>query len=253
MDLPILVVIGESGVGKSTFLNYIAGLNESDNGCNFKVGESDPTRGLTQETSARKVKWLGRGREFIAVDTPGLRDPMGTDTDKFRIKDIVTFIKDGLKPRKIAMFLYLHKATLTRFNFHYLKMFHYMFGDVFWSHLMLEVTWWPHDTRSSRRRQRKRKFLPDRATAKENLNGLIRNLTKIPTGISVPVVFIDSIYDPLDYIDDSETERDKIAQIQRSQVKALEHKLFDASVIGFQCLTCNYDFIPGRSGGSMAP
>ena len=165
----------------------------------------------------------------------------------------MTFVKDRLKPRKITLFLYLHRATSTRFNFHYLKMFHYMFGDVFWSHLMLEVTWWPHDTRSSRRRERKRKFLPNRSAAEENLNALIRNLTSLPASMSVPVVFIDSIYDPLDYIDDSKAERDKIGQIQRSQERALEDKLFDPNVIGFECLTCNYDFIPRGSGGSLAP
>ena len=62
-DLPVVLVIGESGVGKSTFLNYISGASDTSHPCNFKTG-SLQRKGVTTETVAVKVKWLGAGDFF---------------------------------------------------------------------------------------------------------------------------------------------------------------------------------------------
>ena len=247
------MVIGESGVGKSTFLNFISGLDES-HPCNFKAGESDPTQGLTTQTVAKKVKWKGNGREFIAVDTPGLDDPLGEETDGKRIRNIIEFLQNGLDGRKITTFLYIHKGTKTRYNFHYLRMFHYMFGDRFWDHLCIEVTWWKHTRPAYKERAKgKRVGFENETNAAEKLNKYIQETTNAPNNFEIPIVFIDPMFDLENFEYLPKNLSDIIMAPQNMGEEKLHDRLFHSNLGGFKCLNCNADFIPHGRGKSTRP
>ena len=250
-DLPVLVVIGRSGVGKSTLLNYLGGLQENDL-CYFNTGES--SSGITERTEAKKIRWRGTGSQFIVVDTPGLNDPQ--DRDKEIASDIVTFIRDRFQHRKITLFLFLHKYEDVRFNFKTLKMYHYMFGDIFWDHLMIEITWWSHDPDSERRRlMRRRQGMHTRESTTTKLIEYIKSQTRIPADHTLPFVFIDPIYDKdyyqefIQYFDLSQQRN--IEHKQNLEQEKVRQKLFFGSDDGFSCSDNCKSVVPSQTQGPI--
>ncbi|MBD2184318.1 ribosome biogenesis GTPase Der [Planktothrix sp. FACHB-1355] len=61
MPLPIVAIIGRPNVGKSTFVNRLAGMQDA-------IVHDEP--GVTRDRTYRQAYW--RDREFIVVDTGGL-------------------------------------------------------------------------------------------------------------------------------------------------------------------------------------
>ena len=74
---PRILIVGATGVGKSSLANVLIGCDPLADGCTFPVG-----RGYTYTTRETKIgtgKWLGTGQEITVVDTPGFGDSSGRD------------------------------------------------------------------------------------------------------------------------------------------------------------------------------
>jgi predicted GTPase len=87
MSIPIILIIGYTGSGKSSILNSLCGVKNF-----FKVGESLESE--TEETIVQNLKWKNSKKEFIGIDTPGIADSKGRDSQ--HISEMV----EELKKRK---------------------------------------------------------------------------------------------------------------------------------------------------------
>ncbi len=72
LPLPHIVIIGATGVGKSSLANVFIGEDPTCKNCTFPVcGGADS---CTKNTNYAVGLWLGSGLEFTVVDTPGFGD-----------------------------------------------------------------------------------------------------------------------------------------------------------------------------------
>ena len=108
---PIVIVIGESGTGKSTFSNFISGQSEKQP-CAFLTGNNADLSSVTKHPEARIVRWRGTGELFTLVDTPGLSDPQGEDADRNHFKEVVGVLRNKLK--HIHAIVHVVKGTENR-------------------------------------------------------------------------------------------------------------------------------------------
>lgn len=66
---PHLIILGASGVGKSSISNVLLGEKPDCNNCTFPVCHGLDS--CTKETSYAVGRWVGTGENFTIVDTPG--------------------------------------------------------------------------------------------------------------------------------------------------------------------------------------
>jgi len=151
-QIPVVVVIGETGVGKSLLASKIGGL-QAENTI-FKVSAE-----LSSETNTTNVfftNWFGKEGvedEVIVVDTPGLNDSEGRD-DK-HISDMM--VKLG-QIGSVNTFLLCVHAETQRLNDPLIKMlrtFENALTKRFWGHSLLVFTHWYMDAASQKRRKNK--------------------------------------------------------------------------------------------------
>ena len=74
---PRLVILGATGVGKSSLANVLLGRDKNYEGAGYSDGCFQVRGGLdsvTKATCAEAGLWLGSGQSFTVVDTPGFGD-----------------------------------------------------------------------------------------------------------------------------------------------------------------------------------
>ena len=66
---PRLVILGSTGVGKSSLANVLIGEKPNCDACTFPVCSGGDS--CTKETSYAVGNWLENGTKFTVIDTPG--------------------------------------------------------------------------------------------------------------------------------------------------------------------------------------
>ena len=137
-----VVVLGNTGVGKSSLLNMLAGCEYA-----FRVGD-----GAMSETSlatAQVHRFLGRadGVQLRLIDTQGLSDSSGDQKDMENLKNMVEAIR---QQGHIDLFIVCFEGPAPRFS-HYaqsmVSLFSQIFGD-FLQHSVLVFNKWTRWTSS---------------------------------------------------------------------------------------------------------
>ena len=205
-----VVVLGNTGVGKSSFLNMLAGQENA-----FKVG--DGAMSETALTSAKNFRFLGRhdGVELRLIDTQGLSDSGGDAKDMQHIKNMVESIK---KEEYIDLFIICFDGPSPRFSSYAqstVTLFRQIFPD-FLQHTVLVFNKWinPNQGRMD--------------TLRNEYQAIFRNEYNVP---NVPCYFIDSNFNRAmlrDNQDGSQTVRHLHPSIQErtmSQLNGLVHHL----------------------------
>ena len=72
LPLPHIIILGSTGVGKSSLANVLIGESPTCKNCTFPVCSGADS--CTKETTYAVQPWLGDGQVFTVVDTPGFGD-----------------------------------------------------------------------------------------------------------------------------------------------------------------------------------
>merc|ERR1711892_847284 len=153
LDLPEprLVIIGQTGAGKSTLANVLLGEDPDCKNCTFAVCDSHNS--CTKHTNYAVGKWLGVGPQFTVVDTPGFADSDDEDTEL--IDEMMGTLHTVIKGAN-ALVLLLNGED-ERFDSSFQQMLREMqalFGEEFWLNTIIGVSHWAYDSHSVASRNR---------------------------------------------------------------------------------------------------
>ena len=111
MPEPHLIIIGGTGVGKSSLANVLLGQSPDCDNCTFEV--CSDLYSCTKETKYAVGNWIGNAnQEFTIVDTPGFGDSDGEDN--LLINEMVGTLKEVIKTTN--GFLLVFKGDDERFD-----------------------------------------------------------------------------------------------------------------------------------------
>ena len=181
-----MIVIGPTGVGKSTFCNVISGRDPTDNSI-FPV--SDSGESVINKTSGTEIEWRGsEGFPVTLIDTPGLSD---TSEDDF--KNISGMIKELEKHSEIHVFVLTVNGTQLTFPKYFKDMiliFQLCYGEQFLNkNTIIEVTNWSFNEASIRRRD------IDEETLKQRINDELKKLVSNDVlQNQLEVLFVDALH-----------------------------------------------------------
>ena len=89
---PKIVIVGQTGAGKSTLADVLLGQDPNCNNCTFTICAGHDS--CTKETKYAQGLWLGEGEKFTVVDTPGFGD--SNNDDSILIDEMMTTLKDQI-------------------------------------------------------------------------------------------------------------------------------------------------------------
>ena len=118
LPLPHIVIIGSTGVGKSSLANVFIGEDPTCDNCTFQVCD-DFGQSCTKNTNYAVEPWLGVGQEFTVVDTPGFGD--SDQEDSALIDEMMNVLKNTVKSASV-LFLVLDGGS-DRFERIFMRIF----------------------------------------------------------------------------------------------------------------------------------
>lgn len=205
----ICLVLGETGVGKSTFINGITKTTE--------CGVSNKGKACTRYFKIVKTNYDGSNYSFI--DTPGLNDAKG---DEKNINQIKTALSDYPKFRCILVLLKFQDIRLTNSTMKNIKILMQCFPvKNFWKHVFIVRT---HADTSSKKFKREKakiensivnsingkddKDNEDDKDFKDLINFMTKNHIQFPQNIDE--FYVDNDDQDADNFENNEIEFDKI-------------------------------------------
>ena len=183
-----ILLVGETGSGKSSFANYIVGIKDA-----FEV--SDDAESCTKET-IRKISQLDP--EISIVDTPGLQDSSGSD--KVHYEKMLKIIKEM---KYLHFILLVFNYTSPRFTSsiqYMIKFLCNVFPKNFAYHVGIIFTHYHHDYQVKINKKKKKDPREERNAFIKNIMELISQTTNEEVFLGPPVYYLDS------YIEDDNSK-----------------------------------------------
>jgi len=192
---PRIVILGATGVGKSSLANVLVGRDKNYAGQNFRDGCFKVSTGLdsiTKQTCADQGYWLGDSnrQRFTIIDTPGFGDKL-LEEEK-TIENLVATLRDQVK--YVHVFIIAFKQTdnrMTNSLRSMISLFEKMFGKKFWDNAILEATHWNHGEDAERIRMASQPPITQKFWADE-FNRILKNEYNLKKDLKS--VFIDTYY-----------------------------------------------------------
>ena len=220
-----MIVIGPTGVGKSTFCNVIAGKDPMDQST-FPV--SDSGESVTNKTSGEEIEWRGSGGFPVTlIDTPGLSDSSEDD-----FKNISGMLKELEKHSEIHVFVLTVNGTQLTFSRYFKDMiliFQLCYGPQFLNkNTIIEVTHWSFDDANINRRK------IDEETLKQKINEELKKvIPKLQDQLQV--IFVDAMHNR-SYESKHDKEKTKFIE---------EMNKLESFLTSVEPYSCNHEEFPG--------
>ena len=192
LPLPHIIIIGSTGVGKSSLANVFIGEDPTCEDCTFPVCD-DISHSCTKNTNFAVKPWLGDGQIFTVVDTPGFGD--SEQEDSVLIDEMMAVLKDTVKSASVLMLVL--DGSVDRFSDNLQQMIREMralFGENMWDNMLICVSKWSYSASAVKDRNETCIYTPKKCRDEKAFSTAMMNAMeeKFHVGRNLSFAFIDS-------------------------------------------------------------